>query len=549
MTQSKTVDCMRENARTHISVSKKESTSYKSPAVYCIYGNRAQGKTTLIKNICENIKKNNNMIYENYMIFTPQSNREYYNSSNHFFNEINEKALGKIFGAQLENIKKNGRSEANHIIIIFDDIIFDFRNDYILELFYNSRHYNITFIFTMNHGGKISPQYRTNIDYIFISKCENISIIKQYYEYYGCCCGSFNMFNQIMKCIMDYTWSYLLIDNTNQKFAFYLYESKLIEDIKTNNGTTQELYKKYTNMFNNINKIDNKTHDEPKNKQDKVLNNMMNKIKQMEYEMFNLKRNLNNYKEYLSLISSFELSKDLTNIDFTKGNNYLIYGKRGCGKTVLVNDIYEKIKSNNKNVSYIVFTPNNTGEYDPLYTHEECDDKILDKLIYSQTELIKKNKKRHLTVIFDNYITSNKFMNNKFLNFISNARCLYISVIITLQYPFQLSDNIKSNIDHVFIAHDDNVNNTKKYYDNYGTIISSSFDEFNKIYKKTLLNQFTFLTINNIKRNYVYYKTNVNIIKNNLLNDYELESDYSDNISLDSEIDNINSDIDDFSYF
>lgn len=67
------------------------------------------------------------------------------------------------------------------------------------ELFYNGRHYQITFILTLQYCMGIGPDYRTNIDYIFLLYEDKISNQKRIYEYYAGMFPTFQIFREIFE--------------------------------------------------------------------------------------------------------------------------------------------------------------------------------------------------------------------------------------------------------------------------------------------------------------------------------------------------------------
>jgi adenylate kinase len=216
---------------------------------------------------------------------------------------------------------------------------------------------------------------------------------------------------------------------------------------------------------------------------------------------------------------NYDYDKDKNNIiidkpelslcSFTKPAIYCIYGIRNTGKTTLIKDIYKNIETNSKNVNYIAFTHNlHREEYDPLYTYEGYNENIISKILTSQKQLIKNNKKRHLVVILDDVMVSRKdTLANIFYELIFNARCYHISIILSLQYPSLLPPSIRANFDYIFISTNDYIiSHRKKYYEQYGTF--TSLEKFNQIMDKNKLHKYSFLClINNSPTNikYMYY--------------------------------------------
>lgn len=93
-------------------------------------------------------------------------------------------------------------------MLIMDDCLADnkgWKTDENLRwIFFNGRHAEITFILTMQYQVGIPPEYRTNIDWVFLCK-ENKRIERQkLWKYYAGIFPKYEMFEQIfMRCTTD----------------------------------------------------------------------------------------------------------------------------------------------------------------------------------------------------------------------------------------------------------------------------------------------------------------------------------------------------------
>ena len=67
----------------------------------------------------------------------------------------------------------------------------------ILEVFYNSRHYQILFILTMQFPLGIRPELRCNFDYVFLLSEDFYSNQKRLYDHYAGVFPSFDFFRQV----------------------------------------------------------------------------------------------------------------------------------------------------------------------------------------------------------------------------------------------------------------------------------------------------------------------------------------------------------------
>lgn len=100
-------------------------------------------------------------------------------------------------------------------LIIYDDCLYDkgvFKNDSMVELFMNGRHYKLTFIFAMQSPKGITPDLRNNIDYIFLFEgCD----VKKTHEAYLSDKLSFKQLSAIMRKVKDY--KAIVIHRTSHK--------------------------------------------------------------------------------------------------------------------------------------------------------------------------------------------------------------------------------------------------------------------------------------------------------------------------------------------
>lgn len=101
---------------------------------------------------------------------------------------------------------------------ILDDCLADstdwVRDKNIKWIFMNGRHAKITFILTMQYSLGITPNLRTNIDYVFICKEPKLNNQKRLFEHYAGMFPNFEMFRTVLKqCTKNY--GCLVIDNSS----------------------------------------------------------------------------------------------------------------------------------------------------------------------------------------------------------------------------------------------------------------------------------------------------------------------------------------------
>lgn len=108
-----------------------------------------------------------------------------------------------------EEIKRYGRSDIdNRAFLIMDDCLYDkswVTDPSILEIFYNGRHFAVTFIIAMQYPMGIPPHLRANLDYVFILRENVIKNRERLYNQYAGMFTTFQVFCQVMDvCTANY---------------------------------------------------------------------------------------------------------------------------------------------------------------------------------------------------------------------------------------------------------------------------------------------------------------------------------------------------------
>lgn len=115
----------------------------------------------------------------------------------------------KVKKMRNKEIKVNGKSDIDtRAFLIFDDIMNDetwIRDKNVKGIFFNGRHYGIFFLITMQYPLGITPNLRTNIDYVFICRENNYQNRKKLYENYA---GMFDSFESFCTCMDACTENY-----------------------------------------------------------------------------------------------------------------------------------------------------------------------------------------------------------------------------------------------------------------------------------------------------------------------------------------------------
>lgn len=100
-----------------------------------------------------------------------------------------------------EEKRKQGKKIDTRTFVLMDDCLSNVKswgNDKpIKDLLFNGRHYDIMYILTMQFPLGISPELRTNFDYVFLLADDNTNNIKRLYEHYAGCFPSLAAFKQV----------------------------------------------------------------------------------------------------------------------------------------------------------------------------------------------------------------------------------------------------------------------------------------------------------------------------------------------------------------
>ena len=151
-----------------------------------------------------------------------------------------------------KDIKK---SPEDHVAIIMDDLAFDkkmMKNECIREIFFNGRHYGITIIITFQYMMEIGPEYRGNIDYIFVYKEPRKDATDKLYKYF------FSIFDKpvdfkkvLYSCTNDY--GCLVLDNISKSYLIedqvFWYRVDINSDRYINFKANPSLWPKYDLLY------------------------------------------------------------------------------------------------------------------------------------------------------------------------------------------------------------------------------------------------------------------------------------------------------------
>jgi hypothetical protein len=153
--------------------------------------------------------------------------------------------------------KRGGKFLDARTYIVMDDCLSSkgtwMRDQPIQELLYNGRHYKIMYILTMQYPLGITPELRTNFDYIFLLKEEYISNQKKLFDHYAGMFPNLDSFRQVFGSLTQDNGC-MVIDNrrkaNNSLERLFWFRANDLTGIKVNMGCSQ--FRKYHE--NNYNK-------------------------------------------------------------------------------------------------------------------------------------------------------------------------------------------------------------------------------------------------------------------------------------------------------
>lgn len=189
----------------------------------CVFiGKRRTGKTTLVTDILYHKKYLPAGIV---MSGTEEGNSYYqqYIPDTFVYNEYKSDTIEKVIERQKLQLRKKG-SDPN-LFILIDDCMYDkkmIRDKNMRTIFMNGRHWKIFFMLTMQYCMDLSPDLRSNVDYVFVLRENIIQNREKIYKNFFGIFPSFDMFTQVMdQCTENYEC--LVLDNTSK--------SNKIEDV------------------------------------------------------------------------------------------------------------------------------------------------------------------------------------------------------------------------------------------------------------------------------------------------------------------------------
>lgn len=146
--------------------------------------------------------------------------------------------------------KERGKYVDTRAVVVMDDCLADkgswARDPPIMDLLFNGRHRDITYILTMQYPLGIKPELRSNFDYVFLLAEDYISNMKKLYDHYAGMFPDFNSFREVFRQLTS-DFGAMVIKNRGarsnlfDKIAFY--KAPDLDGVKVEFGCRQ--FRKY----------------------------------------------------------------------------------------------------------------------------------------------------------------------------------------------------------------------------------------------------------------------------------------------------------------
>ena len=187
----------------------------KAGSVVVLIGKRETGKSFLVRDILYNHKD----IPIGTIISGTEGANSFYSHmipSIYIYGEYEPQIIDNVIKRQVlvrnemkKEVAMRGQTNIDpRAFLILDDCLYDAswtKDKNVRSLFMNGRHYNETFIITMQYCMGIPPSLRTNVDFVFLLRENLINNRKKLYEQYAGMFPSFDIFCQVMdQCTENY---------------------------------------------------------------------------------------------------------------------------------------------------------------------------------------------------------------------------------------------------------------------------------------------------------------------------------------------------------
>ncbi len=155
-------------------------------------------------------------------------------------------------------------------------------------------------------------------------------------------------------------------------------------------------------------------------------------------------------------------------------------GKRGVGKTTLINDILQRYDDEFISNSLIISPKDKIV---PFYKEFFPSAEVIYQNDYDKIKTYMDNKKPG-AIVFDDCLSSKGdwMKDGIYRHLMLNGRFYKKMVITAIQFPLGIPPDLRSNFDYIFMFSEDFFSNKKRLYDQYAGMFPS-FSIFDNVFK------------------------------------------------------------------
>ena len=181
----------------------------------CVFiGKRGTGKSTLVTDILYHKRH----IPAGVVMSGTEDGNHYYKQfvpDLFIYGDYHRDVIEKVIDRQK---KLKSMDKSSPAFILLDDCMWNkafLKDTCIRQCFMNGRHWNIFFMLTMQYCMDLSPDLRTNVDYVFILRENVIQNRERLWKAFFGIFPSFELFNQVMNACTE-NFECLVLDNTSR---------------------------------------------------------------------------------------------------------------------------------------------------------------------------------------------------------------------------------------------------------------------------------------------------------------------------------------------
>ena len=226
-------------------------------ATIAMIAKRASGKSVLVKEI---MKQNKDLPATVIICKTERLNSSYgsHVPDSYIYYNFHTDILSSIFARQKrlnddnkKRAKNNKKDKDDRLLLVMDDCMSDkswVKDPNISELFFNGRHYHLSFILTMQYSKGLPPDMRGNLDYIFLLAEDFICNRKRLYDDYAGMFPSFDIFQQVFSELTE-DYGCMVINNRihtkNIEDKVFWYKANMTNDFKMGSNKYKKFHDEY----------------------------------------------------------------------------------------------------------------------------------------------------------------------------------------------------------------------------------------------------------------------------------------------------------------